>query len=263
MTTRLTEISITWFEGRWSCDACPVPSTNETDEVGISSSTPGRPSAHRRGYDRSWRAIVRQAIEVHVRIHGWTCPGWGTPAHHSSDLTGDHELPLALGGRTTKANVQILCRGCNSRKGRQPGQRTQLTLDALGGDPDARQPGDPNPNISGELRACARRGLPRPSRSRADTPAGTDVLRPAGRRRREREHGVNASVSTSPNGRRRPSHTPRGPLTWPRSRVSRLPRAPSAMVPVEIRHSGGPAREARTASSGPDSTYSGRQLVTR
>src|SRR5688572_13159558 len=42
-----------------------------------------RPSACRRGYTRGWQRIVRNAIEVHVRLYGWTCPGYGVPAHHS------------------------------------------------------------------------------------------------------------------------------------------------------------------------------------
>jgi len=91
-----------------------------------------RPSACRRGYDRRWRSIVGDAIEVHVRIFGWTCPGWGIPAHHTADLTGDHELALALGGRSTPANVQILCRACNARKGSRPVVTEQLTLEVEG-----------------------------------------------------------------------------------------------------------------------------------
>lgn len=88
-----------------------------------------RPSACRRGYDRRWQAVVSAAVEVHVRIFGWTCPGWGVPAHHSTDLTGDHELALALGGLSTPGNVQVLCRGCNARKGSRPVTRVQLTLE--------------------------------------------------------------------------------------------------------------------------------------
>jgi 5-methylcytosine-specific restriction endonuclease McrA len=89
-----------------------------------------RASASRRGYGRRWQAIVREAIQVHVRIFGWTCPGWGVASHYSTDLTGDHELALALGGLSTPANCRVLCRGCNARKGSRPAPRTQLTLDA-------------------------------------------------------------------------------------------------------------------------------------
>ena len=88
-----------------------------------------RPSAHRRGYTRRWRAIVRDALEVHVRLNGWTCPGYGIPGHYSADLTGDHELPVSRGGLTTRTNTQILCRACNSRKRDRPPIRVQMTLD--------------------------------------------------------------------------------------------------------------------------------------
>lgn len=74
---------------------------------------------------------MRAALEIHIRLYGWTCPGWGVPAHHSTDLTGDHDLALALGGLSAPGNVRILCRGCNSRKGNRPPVRVQLTLDSL------------------------------------------------------------------------------------------------------------------------------------
>lgn len=32
------------------------------------------------------------------------------------DLTMDHVLPLARGGRTTKKNVVVSCKDCNSQK---------------------------------------------------------------------------------------------------------------------------------------------------
>lgn len=90
-----------------------------------------RLSAHRRGYTRRWQAIAHEAIEAHVRVNGWTCPGWGVPAHPSRDLTADHELAVARGGLSTVANLgPVLCRGCNARKGSRPPVRVQLTLDA-------------------------------------------------------------------------------------------------------------------------------------
>jgi hypothetical protein len=38
-----------------------------------------------------------------VAQHGQVCPGWGRPAHESTDLVVDHD-------------VGPLCRSCNSRK---------------------------------------------------------------------------------------------------------------------------------------------------
>jgi 5-methylcytosine-specific restriction endonuclease McrA len=63
----------------------------------------------------SWRRLAREAIAAHVEAMGWTCPGWGVPAHESRDLTGDHEIPRVGGGLSTPANVQVLCRSCNAR----------------------------------------------------------------------------------------------------------------------------------------------------
>ncbi|HWU23253.1 MAG TPA: HNH endonuclease [Nocardioides sp.] len=38
------------------------------------------------------------------------------PAHAASDLTADHVVPKARGGSDDPENIQVLCRGCNSRK---------------------------------------------------------------------------------------------------------------------------------------------------
>ena len=90
-----------------------------------------RPSAHRRGYTRRWQAVVRDAVAVHRKVYGETCPGWERPAHWSADLTGDHVIPVSSGGLSTRANVAVLCRGCNARKGANPAPAIQLTLDSL------------------------------------------------------------------------------------------------------------------------------------
>jgi 5-methylcytosine-specific restriction protein A len=168
--------------GGWICDACypsgPPPNISgglviarrgsplrasraDTPAPGVKPSPERRPSACRRGYGRPWRAIVRDAIAVHVRVYGHTCPGWGVPAHFTADLTGDHVIPVALGGLTSRANVQILCRACNSRKGRQPATREQLTLDLADGTgggnresrfPDSRSPRSIPDQESNEIR---------------------------------------------------------------------------------------------------------------
>jgi 5-methylcytosine-specific restriction enzyme A len=81
-----------------------------------------RPSAHRRGYTRRWQALAATAI----RRHPW-CEDCGS----REDLTGDHRIPLSLGGLTVPGNVAVRCRSCNSRKGRRPETRVQLVLDLL------------------------------------------------------------------------------------------------------------------------------------
>jgi 5-methylcytosine-specific restriction endonuclease McrA len=35
----------------------------------------------------------------------------------TEDLTGDHITPLSKGGTNEAANVRVLCRSCNSRRG--------------------------------------------------------------------------------------------------------------------------------------------------
>ncbi len=56
-----------------------------------------------------------------VALHGHVCPGYGRPAHDANDLTGDHRVPLSLGGHSNRTNVAILCRQCNSAKGADVG----------------------------------------------------------------------------------------------------------------------------------------------
>jgi 5-methylcytosine-specific restriction protein A len=75
-----------------------------------------RGSAHQRGYTQAWRTAAAAAVTEHKAAHGDWCPGWGVPAHASSDLTGDHITPKAAGGTDDPTNIQILCRGCNARK---------------------------------------------------------------------------------------------------------------------------------------------------
>jgi 5-methylcytosine-specific restriction endonuclease McrA len=93
-----------------------------------------RPSAHRRGYTRSWNAIVAEAIARQP---------WCNLCGATEDLDGDHEIPLSRGGRSNEANVQVLCRSCNSAKrDREPvyiGLTLSDELDRIFG---ARDPGD-------------------------------------------------------------------------------------------------------------------------
>lgn len=75
-----------------------------------------RGSATARGYDNTWRRNVARALANHRAAHGDWCPGYQIRPHPSDDLTGDHITPLAHGGTNDLANIQILCRPCNSRK---------------------------------------------------------------------------------------------------------------------------------------------------
>lgn len=56
----------------------------------------------------------KAAVLLHVLEHGWWCPGYGVPAHSSTDLTADHLVPRVDGGE--HGPIRILCRGCNSRR---------------------------------------------------------------------------------------------------------------------------------------------------
>lgn len=79
-----------------------------------------RGSASARGYDSTWRRNVRRALATHRARFGNWCPGYQIQPHPSTDLTGDHITSLANGGTNEVTNIQILCRGCNSRKHSRP-----------------------------------------------------------------------------------------------------------------------------------------------
>lgn len=75
-----------------------------------------RGSATQRGYDSTWRKIAAAAVAKHRKVYGNWCPGWQVDPHPAKDLTADHIVPKTRGGSSTSDNVQVLCRGCNSRK---------------------------------------------------------------------------------------------------------------------------------------------------
>lgn len=63
------------------------------------------------------RAEHRALRERWVAEHGLVCPGFERDAHaveSIADLTADHVVPRARGGRRGK--LQVLCRSCNERK---------------------------------------------------------------------------------------------------------------------------------------------------
>ena len=57
------------------------------------------------------RLTAKQWREI-LNLYGHKCLCCGS----TEDITKDHVIPLALGGLTTKDNIQPLCRKCNSRK---------------------------------------------------------------------------------------------------------------------------------------------------
>jgi 5-methylcytosine-specific restriction endonuclease McrA len=58
--------------------------------------------------------VREKLIKGHVEQHGWNCPRCSL---RRFDLQIDHKIPLAVGGRNSKNNLQILCAECNQRKG--------------------------------------------------------------------------------------------------------------------------------------------------
>ena len=67
-----------------------------------------------------WKAKIHQAPH---------CAYCGVPLL-PDDITMDHKIPLAQGGKSTKGNVVIACKPCNTKKG------TLSTVEALLTHPD-------------------------------------------------------------------------------------------------------------------------------
>jgi 5-methylcytosine-specific restriction enzyme A len=67
-----------------------------------------------RGYDSRWARMAKEAIAEHP----W-CARCGTQGNATNPLTADHNVPLARGGSNVWDNVVVLCRRCNSRKGKR------------------------------------------------------------------------------------------------------------------------------------------------
>jgi len=86
--------------GRGRCRAHPLPPHTHDR------------SATARGYGAQWQRTVARAIRDQPFCS--VCFTGGSP---TNPLTGDHIVPLSKGGSGDSANVRILCRSCNSRKG--------------------------------------------------------------------------------------------------------------------------------------------------
>jgi 5-methylcytosine-specific restriction enzyme A len=67
-----------------------------------------RGTRRQRGYTDAWLRLVKVAIAQHLY-----CSACGS----TTDLTGDHRIPLSKGGTSTLENIEVLCRSCNSAKG--------------------------------------------------------------------------------------------------------------------------------------------------
>ncbi len=71
--------------------------------------------------DRVHRQLTARAIERHVRLHGWVCPGWQRPEHEvpPGALTGDHIVPRSVRPDLARDpnNYGALCMPCNRAKG--------------------------------------------------------------------------------------------------------------------------------------------------
>jgi len=85
-----------------------------------------RGTRQRRGYTDAWLQLVKLAIrqQPYCSVCGVT-----------SDLTGDHRVPLAKGGTSTLENVQVLCRSCNSSKGSRVGRSDARFLSSASSNP--------------------------------------------------------------------------------------------------------------------------------
>ena len=83
-----------------SCIVCgtPSPASRCTVHVVV------KPSATARGYDSKWQALSKQARKLQP---------WCSRCGADRDLTADHLVWPAI----TIADVEVLCRRCNSSKG--------------------------------------------------------------------------------------------------------------------------------------------------
>jgi 5-methylcytosine-specific restriction enzyme A len=92
-----------------------------------------RTKYRRRRRTAAERRRRRSLIAEHVRVHGWTCPGWNRPAHPSTDPTADHLTPQARGGAPESA-IRVLWRSCNAARG--AGSRESSPASAVTADND-------------------------------------------------------------------------------------------------------------------------------
>ncbi len=87
-----------------------------------------RGSAAARGYDGRYRRLRAQAIAQHIARYGHVCPGYDRLPHTAEKFSIDHVVPLSMGGLNELSNFQVICLGCNQRKGRA----TDIAVDRPG-----------------------------------------------------------------------------------------------------------------------------------
>jgi len=78
----------------------------------------------RRYDDPAWRKLRNRTLAEHRATFGNWCPGYGRAGHATADLTTDHRVPMSHGGAIT-GPVQVLCRGCNTRKSHDDSPRAR------------------------------------------------------------------------------------------------------------------------------------------
>lgn len=75
-----------------------------------------RPHSERRPeYGAAERERRAEVVRAWRAEFGDWCPGYGVPAHNSTDLTADHLKAVAAGG-AEQGPLSVLCRSCNGRK---------------------------------------------------------------------------------------------------------------------------------------------------
>lgn len=82
----------------------------------------GRTDLHDDWGERNRR---KAAVKAHIEAHGMWCPGYQVPPHPSLDLCADHVVSVAAGG-APDGPLAVLCRPCNSRKGKGTRQADSL-----------------------------------------------------------------------------------------------------------------------------------------
>ncbi|WP_369015737.1 HNH endonuclease [Streptomyces hintoniae] len=79
---------------------CPQCGSRPRKHKSKNTRTPG-------AYDYQWQKVRAEAIAANPQ-----CLFCGS----DRDLTGDHIVPLKEGGTSTRDNVRVLCRSCNTRR---------------------------------------------------------------------------------------------------------------------------------------------------